>query len=132
RRVNAIDLSAAWPRRGPSMQDIPDPVLPPSFDGADLSQGALDAAAALWIASQEDPSPAPPDSAAQPTDTSLPPPPADVLLSGVFYSQDPVDVLAAPSAGETEDVTAASPAADLDPDLPDLLGLAALTTPLGD
>ncbi|MGB2821651.1 MAG: dockerin type I domain-containing protein, partial [Phycisphaerae bacterium] len=130
-RVNAIDLSATWPKRGPSMQDVLDPVLHPSSGGADLSQGALDAAAALWIARQEDTSPAPPDSAAQPADISLPPPPADIPLSAVPGSQDPADVLAAPLEDQVEDTVSPSPATDLDPDLLDVLSLSRLTAPLG-
>ncbi|MGB2821662.1 MAG: dockerin type I domain-containing protein, partial [Phycisphaerae bacterium] len=129
-RVNAIDLSTTWPKRGPSMQDVLDPVLPPSSTGADLSQGALDAAAALWIARQEDTSPAPPDSATQPTDISLPLPAADVLLSGVSGSQEPADVLAVPAEGGAETATPSPANPDLDPDLLDVLGVTALAGPL--
>jgi len=134
-RVNAIDLSAAWPMRGANMQDVPDPLPPPASAGAGLSQGALDAAAALWTGREEGVTTAPADPATQPTDTALSspaPPTADGLLSGVSGSPEPADVLAAPSEGEAEDITAASPSADLDPDLLDLLGVVALTTPLGD
>ncbi|MGB2821881.1 MAG: hypothetical protein WBF17_12930, partial [Phycisphaerae bacterium] len=92
---------------------------------------ALDAAAALWIAGEEGPSPAPPDSATQPTDISLPPPPADVVLSGVFYSQEPVDVLAVPaSEAEAPDTAASGEIAALGADLVDALAADELTVPL--
>ena len=113
------------------MQDVLDPVLPPSSAGTDASQGALDAAAALWMSREESTSPAPPDSATQPTDISLPPPPTDVLLSGVSGSQEPADVPAVPSSeAETPDAGASSDPAGLDGGLVDVLAAEGLTVPL--
>ncbi|MGB2821977.1 MAG: hypothetical protein WBF17_13420, partial [Phycisphaerae bacterium] len=80
---------------------------------------------------EESTSPAPPDSAAQPTDISLPPPTSDVLLSAVRGSQDPVDVLAAPASGaETPDTAASDEIAALGADLVDVLAADELTVPL--
>ena len=117
------------------MQDVSDPVLPPSSGGADVSQGALDAAAALSMASQEDASPAPADLATQSTDTglsSLPAPTADGFLSGPSLSEEPVDILAAPCQDEVPETAAASAPAspDLDMDMLDVLGASKLMTPL--
>ncbi|MGB2821665.1 MAG: Resuscitation-promoting factor RpfA, partial [Phycisphaerae bacterium] len=68
-------------------------------------------------------SPAPPDSAAQPADISLPPPPADIPLSAVPGSQAPADVLAAPAESEPEHIETASWPAELAADMPDVLAL---------
>ena len=80
---------------------------------------------------EESTSPAPPDSATQPTDIGLPPPTSDVLLSGVFYSQDPADVLAAPASGaEAPDTAASGEIAALGADLVDVLAADELRVPL--
>jgi len=132
-RVNAIDLSATWPRRGPNMQNVSDPVLPGKTAGAGTSQGAFDAAAALWPATQEAASPAEADSATQPTETVLSAPPgptSNALLPPVSASPEPVDVLAMPAEGQTEDDDAGSAPANLDVDLLDLLDAAEVMLPL--
>jgi hypothetical protein len=128
-RVNAIDLSATWPRRGGNVQNAPDPVLPPAPGGADRAQGALDAAVALWQATQADAAAVEADSASRTIEPSASspqppaPPSAEGLLSDFSGSAEPIDLLAAAPEGEGRDAQAASSAPNVRTDVLDVLSL---------